>query len=166
MAVRSVMISKLGDIRSTSIKDADLPNLYKRCGFRKREGFECRHTWTLRGKNYALYGKITGRPGSENKYDLPPPMDTVLFFGAVVIVSSDKSGKLEDVSTKEWGEVYETLFGGFESLSATEKADEDEEDEADQYSAAELTRTGYLKDGWIVDDGEGSGLEEEDYEES
>jgi hypothetical protein len=165
MAVGSVLISKLGEVRATQVKMDDIPTLHKRCGFRKRDGFSVHHAWKHGGSRYELRGKKDGKAGSENKYELPPPIDKVLFFGSMIVVKLDTEGVLEDLTVGEWEKTRVSLFGGLESLDKTAEADEDEEDEAALYKPDELTSTGYLKDGWIVDDGAGSGLEEEEYED-
>ena len=50
-----------------------------------------------------------------------------------------------------WDDIYEYLFGGFESLVANEDDDEDEYDELDTIPSSRKTRDGYLKDGFVVD---------------
>ena len=50
-----------------------------------------------------------------------------------------------------WDKIYEVLMGGFEDLSKCAKEDEDEEDELDNIPDSKKTKTGYLKDGFIVD---------------
>ena len=48
----------------------------------------------------------------------------------------------------EWKKIYEFLFGGFEDLGSEEESEED-------YVAPEnLTKHGYEKDGFVVEDGE------------
>ena len=116
-----------------------------------------------------MYGKIEGKAGLENKYDFPPPVDKILFFGNMVLVNKDED-KLKDLSVEEWNVVYEKLFGGFENLDDTAKEDENEEDELIDLPDSMKTKDGYLKDGFVIDnDGSnsdtysGSELEEEEY---
>ena len=49
-----------------------------------------------------------------------------------------------------WEKIYEKLFGGFEDLDATAEEDEMSDELANVQSMK--TKTGYLKDGFIVDD--------------
>jgi len=44
------------------------------------------------------------------------------------------------------------LFGGFENLADTAKEDEEEEDELANIPAEMKTKTGYLKDDFVVED--------------
>ena len=55
-----------------------------------------------------------------------------------------------DVET--WNTFYEELYGGFENLADTAKEDEEEEDELESIPAELKTKSGYLKDDFIVDD--------------
>ena len=47
-------------------------------------------------------------------------------------------------------------MGGFEDLSKTSKEDEEEDDDLDKIPANKKTKSGYLKDGFIVDGDTGS----------
>jgi hypothetical protein len=102
-----------------------------------------------------VYGKKCGRANNENKYDLPPPVDTILLFGTLCVVKK-YDDEFVSLTSKEWSKIYETLFGGFEDLDSEEERSVDSE----VYSDEDYTKEGYLKDNFVVDDNE---LEEEDY---
>ena len=163
MSKKAVLISRKSEARVTQIKPGDMSTLYKRCGFRSSDNFECLHKWNVNGQNVCVYGRQHGRATLENKTELPPPVDKVLLYGSMVITLEDEKGELVDLTVKRWESISETLFGGFEDLESTRRADEEEEDELLDLPPEQLTKTGYLKDGWIVDDDAGSGLEEEEY---
>jgi len=81
-----VIVEKGASLKSLSIKDFKLEELYKKCGFKKSEDFIKQTEWNVKfdGKKYfvEVFAKTEGRPNSENKYDFPPPIDTKLFFGS------------------------------------------------------------------------------------
>ena len=154
---KCVVIEKNGDIKETVVRDFDLNLLYKKCLLQSNKNFTCVHTWELKKNSeyISLYAKNTGRAGSENKYDLPPPLDKVdvLFFGKMLLVKHSEE-ELEnenvlDMKESDWTTLYEKLFGGFESLG-----------EEDEYSEEEIipkelrTKHGYMKDGFVVDSDE------------
>ena len=58
---------------------------------------------------------------------------------------------------KEWNQVYETLFGGFEDI---DESSEERSMDSEIYSDEDYTKEGYLKDDFVVEDDE---LEEEEY---
>ena len=145
--------------KGCSIKDAehkgDEKSLYKKCGFRKADDFGPRHTWRVKVKDeikhVQLWAKNKGRAGTENKYDLPPPIDKVLYYGTMCVAIVDENGTpSEDLKAVGWSKVYEGLFGGFEDLgNGTD--DDNESDELDYISDSMKTTDGYLKDGFVVD---------------
>ena len=57
---------------------------------------------------------------------------------------------MKDLTIEEWEKAYEKLYGGFENLDVMIKDDENEEDELDDISDSEKTKSGYLKDGFVV----------------
>jgi len=159
--VSVVLIEKNGNLSETKIKEFLKENLYKKCRFRKPDGFDQRCLWNVKinGERITvvLYGRTHGKAGSENKYDMPPPVDTTLFFGPLLLVryENDDDNTLStpiDLTCDVWDKVYEKLFGGFEDLSATALEDEEEVDELAELPSEMKTKNGYLKDGFVVDD--------------
>lgn len=154
-----IIVEKIGSLKSLTVKDYKEEELYKKCGFKKPDGFSKQTEWGIKldGKKYilALFAKTEGKANTENKYDFPPPVDTTLFFGSCVLVSSikkdDGSFGIVSLSLEQWDKMYEKLFGGFEDLAATCAEDEAEEDELDSIPASKKTKQGYLKDGFVVD---------------
>jgi hypothetical protein len=159
--VKVVIISKTGELTNANMVSEDM--LYKKVGFKKADGFERRHSWQVKVNGETceaiVYARNTGRAGMENKSELPPPIDSDLYFGKIGIVLKGKD-KLQDLSVEEWERIYNKLYGGFEDLSKLVKEDEEEEDELDEYPDEMKTVDGYLKDDFVVSDDE---LEEEEY---
>jgi hypothetical protein len=157
--ISAIIVEKIGSLKSLTIKDYKEEELYKKCGFKKPDGFSKQTEWGIKldGKKYivALFAKTEGKANTENKYDFPPPVDTTLFFGNCVLVSTvkkdDGSFGTVSLSLEQWDKMYEKLFGGFEDLAATCAEDEAEEDELDSIPASKKTKQGYLKDGFVVD---------------
>lgn len=154
-----------------------IKDYYKKCGFRNDKNFELRNSWKVKDdgedKYVSVFAKNNGRANSENKFELPPPLDNELYFGSILIILHKDKDKydledLEDLTIEKWEKFYEKLYGGFEDLG-----------EEDSYSSEEdidpemLTKEGYSKeDGFIVDSDEeiiddegGEGEEEEEEEE-
>ena len=156
MSAKILIVEKTGVIKESVIKQYSENELYKKAGFKTAEGFEQSHQWTVNGNTVTLFGKTTGRAGQENKYDFPPPVDKVLFFGSCILVSD--TGALKKT---EWEKIYEELFGGFEDIGDEDTRD-DEDDEDDDLPR---TKSGYAKDGFVVDDDEDEEEDEEEEEE-
>lgn len=156
--------------------------LSKKCDHKKSTGFSCYHTWRVRNKKNRfgfvmdsrpgsdtdtetnnsqssikyiyvdLWAKTDGRAGQENKYELPPPIDEIIFFGNIALVARIDKETACDLDVNRWNLIYEKLFGGFEDLANTAEADEKEFDELDLIPDSKKTKNGYLKDGFIVED--------------
>jgi hypothetical protein len=161
MSAFSVLIvEKSGTIRETAIKSFSEADLYKKAGFKTSDDFQLKHVWNvnLEDTKYCihLYGKEKGRAGMENKYEFPPPVDNVLFFGSCVLVNKDvATNEVTRLSEKEWEAIYDFLYGGFDDIGDEESAcSRDEYDETEIAQGLKITKAGYIKDGFVVDDEE------------
>lgn len=170
-SINVLIVDKTGEIQSRKIKEYSESELFKRAGFKSAEQFKRQTSWAVNVEGVehkvVLYAKSTGKAGSENKYDFPPPADTTLFFGACVLVGT-RGDEPTDLSIEQWNTFCEFLFGGFEDLGSEEEEDEEELDTDDEIEAIEqhieqttgkqitiqTTKQGYIKDDFIVDDSE------------
>jgi hypothetical protein len=145
-----VIIDKTGIIKETNIKEYNSSELYKKANFKSAEGFSLQHKWIVgTNQQIAIYGKKNGKAGQENKYDFPPPIDNVLFFGGCVLVSESilESNKINDLRITEWKAIYEKLMGGFEDLKDTDEEVDDDDEEEDDKEPNE-----YVCDDFLVED--------------
>lgn len=111
-----------------------------------------------------LLGWTSGKHSQINRHEFAPPYDTDLFYGDVVVV---KLKNIDDIAVSsitksEYNEMYNTLMGGFESLSSSddeyecdqkEQGDEDDPDykpgdEEKDYEGTEYTYTETEEDEW------------------
>jgi hypothetical protein len=131
-----IVIDKTGTVKETNIKEYNSSELYKKANFKSAEGFSLEHKWLVgNDQQIAIYGKKNGKAGQENKYDFPPPIDTVLFFGGCVLVSENilEPNKIKDLRIAGWEAIYEKLMGGFEDLKDTDGEDDEEDKEPNEY---------------------------------
>jgi len=160
--VKVIFVKKNGALKNSTINFDSVEQLYKKCLFSSNKNFSKRHTWLNNNIYYSIFCKDTGNSGSENKYDLPPPIDSDLFFGNMIILKHNdeeiNNDSLQDLTLGEWENLYEKLFGGFEDLEESEEESEDE-----YIDPKNLTKQGYDKsDGFIVDDDDSIELESSD----
>ena len=153
-SLKVVIVEKNGTLRNLAVKEFNINELYKKCGFKKSGDFIKQVNWSVKyeGQTYnvSLYAKTEGRHNNENKYEFPPPIDTKLFFGSCALVAS-LNDEYINLNDEMWSKMYNKLYGGFEDLSKTAEEDELEEDELEKVPDKYKTKTGYLKDGFIVD---------------
>ena len=156
-----LIVEKNGTLKEHAIKGNLNPDeFYKIVKFKDATDFENEASWEVnvlnKTYNISLFAKTTGRAGQENKYELPPPVDEILYFGRCLLVNEDGT----DLTINMWNDIYEELFGGFEDIG-----DEDSEEEDEDLTGVTLTKSGYMKDSFITDDGEIDGSDES-YKES
>ena len=176
-AIPIVLVERNGDLRSSSINAYTPLELAKKCKLKTASGFEIRSEWAYSGSSTTderfiveLWAREDGAAGQENKYEFPPPVDTILFFGTCALVAKDMSSRhsVIPLTLEKWDKMYNFLFGGFDSLVNGDE-DDDEEDELDSIPAHRKTKDGYLKDGFVVDseddDEDGDETDETDDEE-
>ena len=165
-----VIIEKNGSMKQINIKSFVESDLYKKAGFKTQKFFDCQTIWNveLHKKRYSihLYAKNQGRSGQENKYEFPPPVDNALYFGSCVLVHKPSDTMdIQDLTISEWKTIYQHLYGGFEDLSNSciDSIEDMKEEIDDLLQEAKLrhlkrtkphkiTKSGYLKDGFVVDD--------------
>jgi len=160
-----ILIDKTGKLKSIKTDGLDLDALCKKCGFKSIDGFALAHTWSVSFNSIeyklCLYGKTSGRANTENKYEFPPPMDNTLFFGSCVVLNME-NGVVADMSVKDFEDIMEHLYGGFEDIGSEEDDEDDDDDDTDSVDLPK-TKEGYVKDDFIVDSDE---EESEDSDES
>jgi len=158
-----LLVEKVGSIKQVSVKNVVESDLYKKAGLKTSDGFKCYTTWTVEyeKKRYSivLYGKTVGRANHENKYEFPPPVDSILFFGNCILIAKNLEGSIVDLTQESWEKIYETLYGGFDEIG---EEDSDSECESDDEIEGKRTKNGYVKDGFVVDDEDEDEDEDED----
>jgi len=153
MPLTILIVEKNGNIKEQKVNNVNESELYKKVGLKSSNGFTMQTEWNihkLKGKTYNihLYGKTEGRANYENKYEFPPPVDEKLFFGNCLLINKNKDDEYTNLTKVEWNTVYDHLYGGFDDV------DDDEEDSEDEDDDVPRTKSGYVKDGFIVDDDE------------
>ena len=166
-----LIVERNGELRPSEIKEHSQLELAKKCKYKTSAGFEVRAEWAYSGPDaekfiVELWAREDGAAGQENKYEFPPPVDTILFFGACALVAKDMSPQhnVIPLTLEKWDKMYNFLFGGFDTLTNCYD-DDDEYDELDSVPAHRKTKDGYLKDGFVVDEAEEDDDEDEDDEE-
>ena len=90
-----IIVDKKATLKTITVKDYKVEELYKKCGFKKSDNFSLQHEWPVKldGQRYIiqLYGKLQGKFNMENKYEFPPPVDKKLYFGSCALVGIIKN---------------------------------------------------------------------------
>ena len=156
-----IVVERNGELRASEINEYSQLELAKKCKFKTSSGFEVRAEWAYSGSGpdvdkfvVELWAREHGTAGQENKYEFPPPVDTILFFGACALVAKDATPQhnVIPLTLERWDKMYTFLFGGFDTLANCDDDDDYEEDELDSVPSSNKTKDGYLKDGFVVDE--------------
>ena len=143
------------------MREFNLETLFKKANLKNNKNFLNRKTWKVNNNYVSIYAKDTGRANNENSYELPPPIDSKLYFGNLIIVKHTEeninNNNVVDLTLEEWEKMYEKIIWRFEDLG-----DEDSYSEEEVIPEKYKTKEGYSKeDGFIVDDDD---EEDEEYE--
>ena len=167
---KTVIISKSGDPVEKQFRDIKDETLHKKCGFSNNSNFTQIYSFRCNENRYIhLFGKTKGNTNTINKLELPPPNDNKFFYGSILVIATPtitvEYNKVQNYSIEDWENDYEAMFGGFDDVGSEEES----EDDLESYNDNSKTKSGYLKDDFVVDnDSEcemsDSELDEEDYE--
>jgi hypothetical protein len=94
-------------------------------------------SWTYQKGALELWGYKEGRAGTENKHELPPPVDSTLIFGDAIMIALNEAEEPTNFTTAQYTKFYTQIFQGFESLD-DEDDDEDMEDEDEEGDDVEV----------------------------
>lgn len=148
-----LIIDNSGTIKESVVKKYDEEMLYKKAGLKLVKDFKLQHTFTVPFKNetysVSLFGRTNWKSSTVNKYDFPPPIDNILYYGNCILVMNDIiTMKPCDLSIKLWESLYSVLFNGFEDIEDSEGDD----NEIESIDPLLLTKDGYLKDDFVTED--------------
>ena len=159
--LKGVLLSKNGELSIVTIPSSS-NTYYKVCGFKKAGGFCKLHKYEVGRRRVEIWGRDEGSERMISKWELPPPLDNKFAYGSQLAVITDSKGNIQSIDKTEWQRLYEKMFGGFHELG-----DDDSElssDELAEYDDEELTKEGYLKDGFVVSGSDSEEVGEEEYE--
>lgn len=166
--MKIVLIKKNETIVTKNVKNFNYDNIHKYMSFKTNKDIIHSHSWKVQGGYVHIFCKTEGRSNNINKYELPPPIDKPLYYGTLCLIKSTSKKQTNDtvvdMTQESWEKYYNTLMGGFEDIN---DVDSYESDELDEYPSECLTKEGYLKDGFIIDnddmDDENVVIDEDEY---
>ncbi len=135
MSFPGLVLTAKGEVKSAKVSVADatkgiqLSDIQKY--MKKKTEPEYIGEYTYKGKSLHLFGFQKGKAGTENKHELPPPHDSLLLFGDVLVLVStnDDFSKPIPFKVEDYEAFYTHAFGGFEDLDEEDEEEEEEEEE-------------------------------------
>jgi DNA-directed RNA polymerase subunit M/transcription elongation factor TFIIS len=155
--------TKLLDTKqTTTLSEASLQDILKKKTKYSELGQYAFGEYTL-----TLFGYTSGKAGTENKHELPPPLDITLYFGDILLIASKKGTSwISPVAftSEQYEKFYARAFGGFEDLDDDEEDEEEDEDEDEEEEEEEEEKVAEKKK-VAEEDGVPEDEEEEEEEE-
>jgi transcription elongation factor S-II len=161
MSAPGLLLTAKGEVKTAKVSISDsskglqLSDITKY--MKKKSEPEYIGEYSYKGKKLHLFGYQKGKAGTENKHELPPPHDSLLLFGDILVFVSlnDDFSKPLSFKVEEYEAFYTHAFGGFDDLD--EEEEEEEEEEVEEVEAEEEAELEEKK--------EEEGAEEEEAEE-
>lgn len=117
---QTVVLSKAGTVQTVQINgDVDLDDFTETQYFTHQGTSKITKIsdWQVYDTTMVMYGYRQGEAGMENKHELPPPVDSDLYFGDILVVMVDENGQIQEMGETTYRDFYEKQLGGFECLS-------------------------------------------------
>ena len=115
-----ILVDKPGTLHEQKIKGNDTDKLYKKCGFKKPDDFECRNSWQINEGDICcieLWSRNRGKSGTENNYKLPAS-DDAKYFGNMIFVGVDATRLLVNLTLDIFNNASEQMFGPPKNMCA------------------------------------------------
>lgn len=100
--VQILIFEKNGDTSYNKITSSN--ELYKKCGFRKTEGFDIISSWHIESSNITieLWGRIIGKGNLKNNYKFSIPIDKLIYGNCTLVAKTNDS--LIDLTSDMWSD--------------------------------------------------------------
>jgi hypothetical protein len=137
--VQVVLLTQKAEVKSASLVtavDGTINLAMVQALIKKKETIEILGSYKNKNQYLFLFGYTAGKAGTENKHELPPPHDTTLYFGDIVVIASKDPNSCttpHSLSTAEYETFYTRAFGGFEELDSEEEEEEVEDCDSRAY---------------------------------
>jgi len=135
--IQVLLLTQKAEVKETNLNtapDGTINLAMLQALLKKKEPPELIGSYKNKAQGLFLFGYTTGKAGTENKHELPPPHDSILCFGDLILLASkDLESWKTPVPFKmdEYEAFYTRAFGGFEDLDSDEELEELEEVQAE-----------------------------------
>uniref|UniRef100_A0A6C0IBX2 TFIIS-type domain-containing protein n=1 Tax=viral metagenome TaxID=1070528 RepID=A0A6C0IBX2_9ZZZZ len=158
--IQALCLSQKGEVKQTKIstkQEITIESIKKL--LKSKQDVDLCATYQYGNLFLFLFGAIDGKTGTENQHELPPPHDSILVFGDMLLIAStDKSWKTPAHFTiAQYEKFYQAMFEG-DDENASQEGNDDEDVVVDDEEPA-------VEDQVELDQEEDEEGEEEDDEE-
>ena len=143
-----VLVETNGTVKSLKAKDVSRETLYKKCGFRKAEGFSKITSWDKSDNIVELWGRLDGKNNVKNSYQFPKNV-TKQVFGNCCVISKSKN-ELTDMDENLWNKICNNFTEDENDKDENNKEDildyssDDSSSSEDSFMDSELKEESYI----------------------
>ena len=166
--VQALLLTQAAEVKEINIavgEDGAITMKTIQTALKKKTAPEMLGSYKYKSTGLFLFGYLAGKAGQENKHELPPPHDTTLAFGDILVVAS-KDTKTWTTPTPfkvdDYEAFYTKAFGGFEGLD-DDDSDEEEDDGIEDADDVEVADAEVEAE--VEEDEAESAIEEDESEE-
>lgn len=132
-SVHGLLLTSKSEVKQAKISCADpsqgvsMKDIQKY--LKKKTDPEYIGNYPFKGKFLHLFGYQTGKAGTENKHEFPPPHDACMLFGdclILVTMSDDNYSKPIPFKPEDYETFYTHAYGGFDDMDDEEEEEEEE----------------------------------------
>lgn len=129
-SVQCILLTQKAEVKSVKLSYTGPTVTAKdiQTALKKKETAQKLGDYKYKGLLLSLYGYTKGRAGTENKHELPPPHDSILAFGDILVVATGANAKPTAFKPEEYETFYTKMFGGFDDIDSEDSDTEDEEE--------------------------------------
>jgi transcription elongation factor S-II len=165
MTIYGILLQTKGEVKKVKLADSKYAQITMddvQKALKKKTEAERIGDYTYDGQTLTLFGYTKGKAGTENKHDLPPPLNET-YYGDILLIASPETKTWEypvSYDTVKYEKFYSSVFNGEESEedsedSTSEKSDEEEEIEEEEKDEIPQKKKVAEEDG-VPEDEEGS----------
>ncbi len=167
-SVQGLLLTTKGEVKEVKLESSGVTLSTIQTALKGKKTPQALGVYKYKHQFIHLFGFTEGTAGTENKHELPPPYDSTLYFGNILLVLSDKKDAYStpcNFTAEEYEEFYTQAFEGFESLDEDEEDEEEEEEEEADVDEAEEAEEGDAEEKEEEKEEEEEEEEEEEVEE-
>lgn len=140
-AISALLLTQKAEIKAVKLPVGPFTLDKAKAILKKKEQPDQIISYLAKHVTYHVLGYSAGKAGTENKHELPPPHDNLLFFGDCILVASKDPESYAlpvSITPDDYETFYTKAFGGFEDLDESdEEEDYEEVDAADDAAGPE-----------------------------
>jgi DNA-directed RNA polymerase subunit M/transcription elongation factor TFIIS len=135
MTVYGILLQTKGEIKKVKLTDSKYAQITMddvQKALKKKTEPEMIGKYTYDHQVLTLFGYTKGKTGTENKHDLPPPLDET-YYGDILLIASPEAKSWEypvSYDTVKYEKFYSSVFNGEESEEESDDSSSEKSDEA------------------------------------